>query len=89
VKQRFGAGVKDIRCTRVMCNFEYPFPPAEVVQFFLKYFGPTQTAFARLDSDGQAALNADLVKHWSDHNQRTDGTTFVPAEYLEVIAVRA
>jgi SAM-dependent methyltransferase len=89
VKQRFGAGVKDIRCTRVMCNFEYPFPPAEVVQFFLKYFGPTQTAFARLDSDGQAALNADLVKHWSDHNQRTDGTTFVPAEYLEVVAVRA
>ncbi|MBZ5521310.1 MAG: class I SAM-dependent methyltransferase [Acidobacteriia bacterium] len=88
VKQRFGAGVKDLRCTRVACDFEFPFPPAEVVQFFRRYFGPTQTAFARLDSNGQAALAADLEKLWSDHNQRNDGTTLVRSEYLEVVATR-
>jgi ubiquinone/menaquinone biosynthesis C-methylase UbiE len=90
VKQRFESTVKDLRCTRVLCDFEFPFPPTEVIQFFRKYFGPTQMAFARLDSDGQAALNADLVRHWSDHNLSTGGgNTLVRGEYLEVVATRA
>ncbi len=90
VKRRFGSAVKDLRCTRVLCEFDYPFPPAEVIEFFRKYFGPTQTAFARLDSDGQAALTADLVRHWSDNNLSDGGgNTLVRAEYLEVVATRA
>jgi SAM-dependent methyltransferase len=89
VKQRFGAGVKEITCTRVTCDFDFPFPPAEVVQLFRRYFGPTQTAFDRLDSQGQAALAADLEKHWSDHNQGAGKSTLIRAEYLEVVAVRA
>lgn len=88
VRQRFGDRVKDMRCTRIKCDFEYPFPPAEVVEFFRRYFGPTNVAFSRLDEAGQKALTADLVQLWNDNNQRKDGTSLVSSEYLEVVAVR-
>lgn len=88
VQERLGAGVKELKLTRVMCDFECPFPPAGVVEFFRQYFGPTQAAFSRLDLKGQAAFAADLESHWARHNQRNNDTTLVPCEYLEVIAVR-
>jgi hypothetical protein len=53
------------------------------------YYGPTQKAFGALDEQKQAALRKDLEQLWSTHNQATDGTTKVEAEYLEVVAVRA
>jgi hypothetical protein len=31
-----------------------------VVEFFRNYFGPTKTAFSRLDEAGQSALASDL-----------------------------
>ena len=67
---------------------EYPFPPAEVVEFFRMYFGPVNRAFAALDEDGQAALRRDLEQLWSGHNRAQDDSTHVDGEYLEVIAVR-
>jgi len=89
VKQRLGAGARQVRFARVMCEFRYPMPPAEVVQLFRRYFGPTQVAFSRLDAQGQAAMAADLEKLWADYNGATDNTTVVDAEYLEVHATRA
>ena len=88
VRQRLGGGAKQISCTRRICDFTYPFPPAEVLALFRKYFGPTQVAFSKLDEKGQAALTADLDKLWTEHNQATDGTTMIKAEYLEVHAIR-
>jgi hypothetical protein len=69
-------------------HFEFALPPAEVVQFFRQYFGPTQVAFSRLSADAQAAYAADLETLWREHNEAADGRTAVSAEYLEVIAVR-
>jgi len=40
-RQRLGASVKDLKITRYMYPFEYPFPPAKVVDFFIEYYGPT------------------------------------------------
>lgn len=88
VKERLGAGVRELKLTRQMSDFDSPSPPAKVVEIFRQYFGPTQMAFARLDPDRQSAFAADLVELWKRHNQRTDGGTFVSGEYLEVIAVR-
>lgn len=84
VRQRFGSRAKQIRCTRHTCDFSYPFPPAEVVQLFRTYFGPTKVAFSRLDTKGQAALAADLERTWIEYNQAKDGTTLIPGEYLDV-----
>lgn len=88
VRARLSEGVADVKMTRRMCRFEYPFSPAEVVEFFRTYYGPTQRAFAALDAGAQAALRGDLERLWAEHNQATDGTTHVEAEYLEVVATR-
>jgi SAM-dependent methyltransferase len=88
VRERLRVGVADLQLTRRMCPFKYPFPPAEVVESFRKYYGPTQRAFEALDGDGQAALRSDLEQLWTKHNQAADDTTYVEGEYLEVMATR-
>ena len=88
VRERFGKGAKQITCKRRMCDFAYPFPPAEVVQLFRTYFGPTKVAFSRLDARGQAALAADLERMWMEENRAKDGSTLIPAEYLDVRIIR-
>jgi SAM-dependent methyltransferase len=89
VRERLREGVADLKLTRRLIMFNYPFPPPEVVEHFRLYYGPTQRAFAALDADQQAALRRDLERLWSENNQAADGATRVEAEYLEVIAVRA
>ena len=69
--------------------FTYPFGPAEVVEQFRQYFGPTVVAFSKLDTDGQNALRSDLEALWTEHNQANDGTTAVESEYLEVRATKS
>ncbi len=89
VRERFGDNIIDLKMTRRMYQMKYPFPPAEVVEFFRTYYGPTNRAFAVLEPDKQAALRSDLEDLWSAHNQASDGETEVQAEYLEVVSVRA
>jgi hypothetical protein len=75
--------------TRVNYRFDYPFTPAEVVEFFRAYYGPTTRAFASLAEGDRAALRADLVELWASHNEASDpARTVVDAEYLEVVGVR-
>ncbi len=89
VRQRLGQGTKQIHCTLQHTHFAYPFPPRATVEFFRRYFGPTQMAFSKLDQAGQAALAEQLEELWMQHNTAKDGTTAVDGEYLEVRAIRA
>ena len=89
VRERFRDGVADLRMTRRMYAISYPFPPADVVEFFRTYYGPTNRAFANLDIGKQAALRSDLETLWGENNKATDGGTAIEAEYLEVVAIRA
>ena len=89
VHERLGRGTSSIRTERRPARFDYPFPPEEVVNFFRQYFGPTQVAFSKLDSEGQKKLTAVLTSLWREHNQSPNGRTLVEAEYLEVHAMRA
>jgi hypothetical protein len=86
VRERLGDGVAELRLTRWQYPFAYPFAPAEVVEFYRSYYGPTNRA---LDADCQTALRRELVQLWRLHNRATDGTTSYDAEYLEVEAVRS
>ena len=88
VRERLKMGVKNLRVTKWMYPFQYPYQPREVVKAYATYFGPTNRALAVLDEEGQEALCNDLEKLWAEHNMATDGTTFVEAEILEVVAVR-
>jgi hypothetical protein len=75
--------------TRRQYSFTYPFPPAEVVEFFRQYYGPTNRAFASLDETDARKLRDELEALWSAHNRGGDELTVVASEYLEVIAVKA
>lgn len=89
VKSRLSDGIAELTLTRRPIMFYYPFSPVEVVEHFRQFFGPTQFAFAALDTNGQAALRSDLEQLWTEFNRANDGTTEVESEYLEVVAVRA
>ena len=89
VRQRLGEGISRLESKPQMLKFAFPFSPAEVVEHFRSFYGPTQKAFGTLDESKQAALRKDLEQLWSTHNRATDGTTDVDSEYLEVIATRA
>ncbi len=89
VREHLNDGIADLQMTPRMCVFNFPSPPADVVEFFRMYYGPTGKAFGALDDAGQAALRSDLVQLWSQHNTATDHTTLVEGEYLEVIATRS
>jgi SAM-dependent methyltransferase len=88
VRERLEAHLSNLQLTRVNYQFDYPFSPADVVEFFRQNYGPTTRAFATLRAADQASLRKELVELWSSHNKASGPTrTTVDAEYLEVIAV--
>jgi SAM-dependent methyltransferase len=88
VRDRFDNGVSEIRFTRRMHRFKFPFSVAEAVEFMRRYVGPLHRAFESLEAEGQSGLRRDLEALWASHNRATDGTVDVDAEYLEVLANR-
>jgi SAM-dependent methyltransferase len=89
VRERLRSGVESVRTIRRFYPMRFPFPPADVVEFFRLYYGPVNRAFAALDFGGQAKLRGDLDRLWTHYNRDGSGITDVDAEYLEVVAVRA
>ncbi len=89
VRQRFGSGVASLKMERRPFAMRFPFPPRDTVQLFREYFGPTRVTYSRLDEAAQTAYTQDLERLWEERNQAEDGTTFVPNEYLEVVATKA
>jgi SAM-dependent methyltransferase len=88
VRERLGNGISKLDANERTITFNFPFPPAQVVEHFRNYFGPVQKAFGALDEKGQSALRHDLEQLWNGNNKATNGTTLGEAQYLEVIAVR-
>ncbi|MEO6120378.1 MAG: class I SAM-dependent methyltransferase [Terriglobales bacterium] len=87
VKERFGDAAT-VETKPIMMNFDFPFPPEGVVEFFKKYFGPTQVAFSKLDAAKQKEYQSELVRLWTENNQASGDRTLVPSEYLEVRATK-
>lgn len=88
VGERLAHGLSDLSFARRQYLFSYPFPPSEVVEFFRRYYGPMNRAFASLDHEGQAQLRHELETLWAAHNRAGADCTTVLAEYLEVIGIR-
>jgi SAM-dependent methyltransferase len=88
VRERLGGGVASLECSHHMYELSYPFPPADVVDFFRANYGPMTRAFASIGEESEHQLRDELADLWSRHNRATDGTTRVDAEYLQVVAVR-
>ena len=90
VRSRLERGFSELRFSRRIALMRYPFPPAETVEFFRRYYGPTQRAFGSLDIEAQDALRRELVELQTSHNlAKIPGSTEVAAEYLETVATRS
>jgi 2-polyprenyl-3-methyl-5-hydroxy-6-metoxy-1,4-benzoquinol methylase len=88
VRARFADGISHLKISRHQYPFRYPFAPADVVEFFRTYYGPTNKAFAALDVEKQAALRRDLEELWTTYNTAKDGNTYVVSDYLEIVAIK-
>ena len=87
VRELFGDGVSEIRFERRISR--QPFRSADhYIDFFRTYFGPTQTAYERVGSDGEQALTDDLRSFLERANTAGDRAMVLEAEYLQVIATR-
>lgn len=89
VRERFGSAVKDLKITRYLYPFEYPFTPGKVVDFFNEYYGPTNRAYGSLSEDARRAMHEDLTALWTRNNLATDGSTHIESEYIVVDGIRA
>src|SRR3954464_3274369 len=89
VRERFGGGVFTLTTRRKHYRFTYPFPPAEVVEVFRQFYGPSNRAFASVDEVSGGKLRHELQQLWTTHNRGGAELTIVFAEYLEVVATRA
>ena len=96
VRERFTGAAKAINVDPGKLKFEFhkrmhvmhpDEGPAEMVELFIQYFGPTKVAFSKLDAAGQGALRKDLVGLWTKYNREepASGKLLVHAEYLEAI----
>jgi hypothetical protein len=66
--------------------FRFPGTPAEFVEIFRRYYGPTMNAFEAADKNGRAEeLQQELVELFTHQNRsgRSD-STIIPATYLRV-----
>jgi len=88
VRARFADGISHLKISTHLHPFRYPFAPADVVEFFRTYYGPTNKAFAALDAEKQVALRRDLEQLWTENNQAKDGKTYVVSDYLEIVAIK-
>ena len=94
VVERFtAAGVanENIACVRDTYTFNFPGTPAEFVEAFKNYYGPTMNAFDAAGSSGRAAeLQSELEALFNSQNKSTSaGLTTIPATFLRVtVAVR-
>jgi ubiquinone/menaquinone biosynthesis C-methylase UbiE len=87
LRELFGERVSDVSTARRAVDLRAD-SAAEYVEFNRIWLGPTRTAFAQLDKEGQARFAADLAAELERFNRATDGTLVAEAEYLEVVAVR-
>lgn len=89
VRALLGSCISSLELTRREATFNFPFPPAEVVQFFRLYHGPTNRAFAALNRAGRLKLQTEMEELWTKHNVARGGFTKVDAEWLELVAIRS
>ena len=73
-----------VKTSKQIFSFRYK-SPAHWLETFKTYYGPTNRAFAALDSAGQGALEAEIIELLERMNRGGNDTLIVPSEYLEVV----
>jgi len=89
IRERFGqAGVPSEKISLVKDTYHFTSPergPAEVVESFRRFYGPTMNAFEAAEKSGKVEeLHNQLLTLAKEHNTRKDGGTSIPATFLRV-----
>ena len=88
VVERFGAAgipAENITCERTMYLFETERTPAQYLEDFRDYYGPTMNAYAAAEADGrEAELHREFEANLDEHNTAEGDGTRVEAAYLRV-----
>jgi hypothetical protein len=91
VAERFGAAgipAENISCDADTFIFRFNGSPAEYVNEFRDYYGPTMNAFDAAQKSGRAAdLQRELEELFIAQNTSTEGTA-IPATFLRVTVRR-
>jgi len=88
LRELFDEEVSELTVNQRFWNFRY-YSPEQWLEFFKEYFGPMIMAFERLGDGGAPALEKDLLEAMREANRAGDAALVAPAEYAEVVAVRA
>ena len=89
VVERFGqAGIpkEHITCEKDTFMFDAPISPAEYIDLFKNYYGPTMNAFEAAGKNGKADdLQQELTELFKSQNRATSpDSTLIPATFLRV-----
>jgi SAM-dependent methyltransferase len=88
VRELFGQDVRSLRLQ--LREFVWRFvSPEHMLDYFQRWYGPTNVAFAALEQDDQEALARDLLAVYKRHNRAGDAALVAPSTYVEVTAVKA
>lgn len=88
LRELFGPAVSALLVQPRTYTFRFR-SPAEYVEFFREYYGPTLKAYATMDTAGQRRLTEDLEEVVRRYDRRGGaGAIAVPAMYLEIIAIK-
>jgi SAM-dependent methyltransferase len=87
LRELLGGSVRSIDSMRRQFTFRY-LSPGHFVEFFRLHYGPTLKAFEALEPERREALAADLADLARRSDRNGSGALAIPAEYLEVLAVR-
>ena len=87
IAELLGDGVASLDARRRTFTWRFP-DAATFVATFRTFYGPTVKAFAAAGAEGGEALERDLVALVERSARRRGDAIAVPAEYLQVVAVR-
>jgi hypothetical protein len=84
-----GALKENISFVKDTWTFSYPGPPAELLDVFRKYYGPTMSAYDAAEKNGRGAdLHKELNALFTSQNKSPNkNATSIPATYLRVTVV--
>lgn len=88
LRELFGDGISDLRTERRVSRQAFR-SVDHYLEFFRTFFGPVKTAFERVGTDGEAALESDLRSYLESANTAGERALVLRAEYLQVVATRA
>jgi SAM-dependent methyltransferase len=88
LRELFGDGISELTLNERHVNFRYNSPEAWL-EFFKTFFGPMRMALARIGVEGAPAYEKDLLDSMRKANRAGDAALVAPAEYVEVVAIRA